>query len=189
MIGLEDRLRRITGVADLTIELGDEGLESIRVRIDEDSDEGTVLEEIRRILVAYGLRSRRPGTDVLTDAGVTTDVGADEERSRPRIVVGPRGSGLVVRLSGSDRDVERTGERSPIGVAEAMVRAVAEWQGQAEPERIAISMDELDGVPVVTILARREGRVAVACASCAVSLAGGIWSAANTVIGELGLPH
>ena len=188
MIGLEDRLRRVAGVADLTIELGDEGLESIRVRIDDGSEESVVLEEIRRILVAYGLRSRRPESNVLEEAAVTTVVGETDEPTRPRIIVGPRGSGLVVRLAASGREVERTGERSPIGVAEAMVRAVAEWEGQREPDRIALSMDELDGVPVVTILARRDGRVAVACSSCAVSLAGGIWSAADSVIRDLALP-
>lgn len=188
MIGLEDRLRRVIGVADLTIELGEEGLDSIRVRIDDDSDEGTVLEEIRRILVAYGLRSRRPSKDLESEIVTATEVGS-EPGGRPRILVGPRGSGLVVKLSADDRQVEATGERSPIGVAEAMVRAVAEWEGEMDPERIAVSLDELDGVPVVTILARREGRTAVACASCSVSLAGGIYNAADTVLRELSLPH
>lgn len=183
MMGLEDRLRRVSGVADLTIELGDEGLESIRVRIDEGTDEATVLDEIRRILVAYGLRSRR--TDAPKGDDTSRLVGTGERETRPRIVVGPRGEGLFVRLTLGDRVVEKGGERSPIGVGVAMLAAVAEWNGEPPPERMAMAFDELDDTPVITLLARREGRTAVAAASCALSLAGGIYQAAKGALAEL----
>lgn len=184
MIGLEDRLRKVQGVADITIELGEEGLESIRVRIDEGTDEGLVLEEIRRILVAYGLRSLRTERPLLDATGVRT-VGEADGPMRPRITVGPRGEGLYVRLTEGERIVERTGDRSPVGVAEAMVLAVADWKAVAAPERIALALDELDSTPVVTMLARRDGRTSVAAASCAVSLAGGVYQAATGVLAGL----
>lgn len=182
--GLEDRLRKVRGVADITVELGEEGLESIRVRIDEGTDEATVLEEIRRILVAYGLRSRRTDRPLLDASGVRT-VGRSEGPLRPRITVGPRAEGLYVRLTEGERVIERTGERSPVGVAQAMVLAVAAWQEVAAPERIALALDELDSTPVVTMLARRDGRISVAAASCAVSLAGGVYQAATGVLAGL----
>jgi hypothetical protein len=181
-MGLEDRLRRVDGVADLTVELGDEGLESIRVRVNEGTDEASVLDEIRRILVAYGLKSRK---QVVTDRVVGGVVGAAEGPDRPRITVGPKGDGLYVRLTDGDRIVERVGERSPIGLAQAMVQAVAEWTGEESPSRIALALDELDDTPVVTMLARREGRTAVSAASCAVSLAGGIYQAASEILAGL----
>lgn len=183
-MGLEDRLRKVQGVADITVELGEVGLESIRVRIDEGTDEAAVLDEIRRILVAYGLRSRKTETSVskAADPGALGDV---EAPLRPRITVGPRGDGLYVRLTEGERIVERMGERSPIGVAQAMVQAVAEWRSVGAPSRIAVALDELDSTPVVTMLARREGRTAVAAASCAVSLAGGIYQAASGVLAGL----
>lgn len=184
MTGLEDRLRKVRGVADITVELGEEGLESIRVRIDEGTDEATVLEEIRRILVAYGLRSRRTDRPLLDASGVRT-VGRSEGPLRPRITVGPRAEGLYVRLTEGERVIERTGERSPVGVAQAMVLAVAAWQEVAAPERIALALDELDSTPVVTMLARRDGRISVAAASCAVSLAGGVYQAATGVLAGL----
>jgi hypothetical protein len=187
MMGLEDRLRRVDGVADLTVELGTEGLESIRVRIDEGTDEASVLDEIRRILVAYGLRSRRTETVDSRNVGPAI-VGVAEGPVRPRITVGPRDEGLYVRLTEGDRIVERTGVRSPIGVAVAMVQAVAEWRGSPSPERIALALDDLDETPVVTMLARREGRTAVCAASCAVSLAGGMYQAATGVLSELDPP-
>jgi len=181
---LEDRLRRVDGVADLTVELGDEGLESIRVRINEGTEEASVLDEIRRILVAYGLKSRKQDK-IVTDRIVGAVIGAAEGPTRPRITVGPKGEGLYVRLTEGERIVERVGERSPIGVAQAMVQAVAEWKGDRSPSRIALALDELDDTPVVTLLARRDGRTAVSAASCAVSLAGGIYQAASQVLAGL----
>ena len=180
-MGLEDRLRKVNGVADITVELGEVGLESIRVRIDEGTDEAAVLDEIRRILVAYGLRSRK-SDPIAVDASNPAALGDSVAPLRPRITVGPRGDGLYVRLTEGERIVERMGERSPIGVAQAMVQAVADWRSVGSPSRIAVALDELDTTPVVTLLARREGRTAVAAASCAVSLAGGIYQAASGVL-------
>lgn len=61
MIGLEDRLRMVDGVASIRVELGDDGVDAIKVEVIPEADEAGVLEEIRQILVAYGLRSRKPG--------------------------------------------------------------------------------------------------------------------------------
>jgi hypothetical protein len=183
-MGLEDRLRKVQGVADITVELGEAGLESIRVRIDEGTEEAAVLDEIRRILVAYGLRSRKTEPAVV-DTADPSALGKTEAPLRPRITVGPRGDGLYVRLTEGERIVERMGERSPIGVAQAMVEAVAQWRAVGPPSRIAVALDELDTTPVVTMLARKDGRTAVAAASCAVSLAGGIYQAASGVLAEL----
>jgi hypothetical protein len=61
VIGLEDRLRTVEGVASIRVELGEEGVDAIKVEVLPDADEAGVLEEIRQVLVAYGLRSRKPG--------------------------------------------------------------------------------------------------------------------------------
>ena len=61
MIGLEDRLRTVEGVASIRVELGEEGVDAIKVEVHPGADEAGVLEEIRQVLVAYGLRSRKPG--------------------------------------------------------------------------------------------------------------------------------
>ncbi len=61
MIGLEDRLRTVEGVASIRVELGEEGVDAIKVEVLPGADEAGVLEEIRQVLVAYGLRSRKPG--------------------------------------------------------------------------------------------------------------------------------
>jgi hypothetical protein len=61
VIGLEDRLRTVEGVASIRVELGEEGVDAIKVEVHPGADEAGVLEEIRQVLVAYGLRSRKPG--------------------------------------------------------------------------------------------------------------------------------
>jgi acyl-CoA synthetase (NDP forming) len=66
-----------------------------------------------------------------------------------------------------------------------MVEAMAAWRGVEPPNRIALALDELDATPVVTMLARRDGRTAVAAASCQVSLAGGMYQVADGVLSGL----
>lgn len=59
MTGLESRLQAVEGVKSIELELGEEGLEGITVRLVEGADEVSVLEGIRRLLVAYGTKRPR----------------------------------------------------------------------------------------------------------------------------------
>lgn len=58
LIGLESRLQAVEGVESIELDLSDHGLEGITVRLAEGADEVTVLEGIRRLLVAYGTKGR-----------------------------------------------------------------------------------------------------------------------------------
>lgn len=57
MNGLRSRLESLQGVHSIELELGDEGLEGITIRLEEDADEMSVLDGVRRLLVAYGTKS------------------------------------------------------------------------------------------------------------------------------------
>jgi hypothetical protein len=81
--------------------------------------------------------------------------------------------------------VAEAGERSPIGAAEAMVRAVARFRGMHRPDRLAIALDDLDGVRVITMLGRRGPRVAVSAAICDPSLTEGLFVAADALVADL----
>jgi hypothetical protein len=48
MTGLRNRIQAVEGVESIELELGDEGLEGITVRLAEGADEVAVLEGIRR---------------------------------------------------------------------------------------------------------------------------------------------
>jgi len=69
MTGLRNRLQAVEGVESIELELGDEGLEGITVRLAEGADEVAVLEGIRRLLVAYGTKAPREPALVSTSAG------------------------------------------------------------------------------------------------------------------------
>src|SRR5690606_3984487 len=67
--GLKTRLESIEGVQGILLELGDDGLEGITVRLSEGADELKVLDGVRRLLVAYGTRPARH----LASIGTTSD--------------------------------------------------------------------------------------------------------------------
>lgn len=192
MIGLEERLRSVEGVADITIELGEDGLDGIRVRITEGSDEAAVLEQIRRILVAYGLRSRRrgPGGErplpaIHAEPESPTAPPAPQGGQDPQVEVGSEGGRLVVRLAAGDRRVTATADPSAAGAAEAMVRVVAEWHGLPLPDHLDVFEDRVGDHPLITLVVRR-GLVAAAGASVAhPSLTRSLYRAARLALEEL----
>ena len=194
MTGLEQRLRDVEGVSDIVIELSDDGLEGIRVRMNEGTDESAVLEEIRRILVAYGLKgsTRRrsastssiPELELEGDGDLVDQTAVDlretigeestslaetlptetpQTETPPRRVsdlpepaIIPAGEHLTVRLSDGARVVEAEADATPLGAADAMIRALCEWKGAAFPSRIAIDRLDIDGPDLVIIVARKN---------------------------------
>ncbi len=151
----------------------------------EGSDESEVLEDIRRILVAYGLRSRQRDDPVgipdLNEGGSIN--GAPDVPTAARFR--PTDEGLVVEVESGTHSVTETGERSPIGAAEAMVRAVAKLNGSQVPRRIALALDELDGERVITLLGRRGDQIAASAAIAMPTLAEGLLRASKELIHEL----
>ena len=202
MIGLEERLRTVDGVTSIKVELGDEGVDAIKVEVAEGADEADVLEEIRRVLVSYGLRSKRPGwrlgsrrgspaiiagtsrDDDALDIGdpVTHDFDLPEP---PRVSVGQGGDGLVISVVQGDRRAEATSDISPIGAAEAMARVVSEFHGLAKPERVAVVMHELDGERVVTLMLRSGGKTALAAELARPLLHDALYIATERALREL----
>lgn len=210
MTGLEQRLRDVEGVSDIVIELSDEGLDGIRVRMQEGTDESAVLEEIRRILVAYGLKgSTRRRTAVSppipelelegdSDASDVPDVvdlrepgevgAATQPLRRPDLpdpVIIPVGGQLTVRLSDGARVVEAASEATPLGAADAMIRALCEWKGAAFPSRIAIDRLDIDGTDLVIIVARRNSTAAVGSSAIRGNLAVALRDACGHIVDQL----
>lgn len=210
MTGLEQRLRDVEGVSDIVIELSDEGLDGIRVRMQEGTDESAVLEEIRRILVAYGLKgSTRRRTAVSppipelelegdSDASGVPDIvdlrepaeveAATEPPRRPDLpdpVIIPAGAQLTVRLSDGVRVVEAASEATPLGAADAMIRALCEWKGAAFPSRIAIDRLDIDGTDLVIIVARRNSTAAVGSSAIRGNLAVALRDACGHIVDQL----
>lgn len=211
MTGLEQRLRDVAGVSDIVIELSDDGLEGIRVRMNEGTDESEVLEEIRRILVAYGLKGstrKKAGTPgaipelELEDDGVERGNGVVEERAPvpseahaheavspvvglPSPAIIPAGDQLTVRLSDGSRVVEAVADATPLGAADAMIRALCEWRGAPFPSRIAIDRFDVDGTDLVIVVARRNSVAAVGSSVIRGSLAIALRDACSHIVDQL----
>lgn len=205
MTGLEDRLRKVVGVTDIVVELGAEGLEGIRVRLSEGAEESEVLEEIRRILVAYGLKSsgrRGRGTQAIPplELGIemplldeeAPDDGSSRESesgavsgSLPKATIRPIEGRLVARLEDGYRTVEASAEATPLGATEAMIRVTAEWRGARIPHRIAVDRLDIDGTDVVVLVARRDNDVVSASSVVDPDLAAALAEAAFSIMDRL----
>lgn len=210
MTGLEQRLRDVEGVSDIVIELGEEGLDGIRVRMHEGTDESAVLEEIRRILVAYGLKGstrKRASTSSpipelelegdsdttvapefvdLRESEVGEPAGLPTRRSDlPDPAIIPAGDRLTVRLSDGVRVVDAVAEATPLGAADAMIRALCEWNGAAFPSRIAIDRLDIDGTDLVIVVARRNSVAAVGSSAIRGSLALALRDACANIVDQL----
>lgn len=187
MTGIEDRLRSVTGISNLSIELGEEGIEGIRVWLQPDADEASVMDEVRRILVAYGLRSRGEGRRPIGDG--ESSEGRPARRQgllRPEdVAVRAVPEGLEVRLEGGDRRIVARSEATPNGAAEAMVKAVSGWLDVPLPDRVTLGRCRVDGESVLTVLLRRAGVASVGSGLAGGSQVEGLYRASRAAVEAL----
>ena len=196
MLGLEDRLRQVEGVSSIRVELGENGVDSIKVEVRDGVQESEVLEEIRRVLVAYGWRTRRPewlsADDPMDgDARLPRFARVDElvhasAPPPPTVSVRHEGESMIVQLDDADgRHVEAAGAVSPIGAAQAMMKAMSEWLGLPRPDRVAVVMHEMDDQKVVTLMARRGEQTALAAEVATPLLHDALYRATDAVLRQL----
>ena len=136
MTGLKSRLESVPGVESIELELGDDGLEGITIRLADDADELAVLEGVRRLLVAYGTRSPK----VLATAGVASTPRSanghhpdepphhevlDVDRS-PSEIVAPAPVKVVSSGATSATLLTQTGDRVELSVTPAGEQSVAQ---------------------------------------------------------------
>lgn len=196
MIGLEDRLRQVDGVSSIRVELGAAGVDSIKVEVHDGIEEADVLEEIRRVLVAYGWRSRRPDWLDHSSEG-TRETGALPRFARmeelveaattppPQVSLRHEGEKMIVVLENESGRVESSGSVSPIGAAQAMMKAMAEWYGYPRPDRVAVVMHEMDGDKVVTLMARQGDVTALSAEIATPLLHDALYRATDHVLRQL----
>lgn len=182
MTGLEERIRKVPGVADVTVELGEAGIEGLRIRVGPGADEAAVLSEVRRVLVAYGLSAsgRRRAPIRRLDA----PVGA----SGARLTVRPLDDASVeVVLVVEGRAHVSRADRSPRGIATAVAAVTAEALGKPEPQRVVVARDVLDGLAVLTVLVRCAGGAGVGAALAGPSLGRGLLRATEAAVATCGV--
>lgn len=147
---LTARLQDIPGVAQVVVDL-DENSGGIHVRLEPGADEDAVLEKMRSLLVAYGLRPRDnqpPSDEEQSDTAPTTEaIREDEsdERLGVDVTITPVVGGARVEVATRKVRSFRVVKPTPPGVAQGLADAWCQVVGRIpfEISRVAIEDGEL----------------------------------------------
>ncbi|MGH8945219.1 MAG: hypothetical protein ACRDVL_03630 [Acidimicrobiia bacterium] len=155
---LTARLQDIPGVAQVVVDL-DESSGGIHVRLEPGADEDAVLEKMRSLLVAYGLRpreSQRPGEDEADAAPEPHEDPGEEpdERLGVDVTITPIVGGARVEVSTEKVRSFRVVKPTPSGVAQGLAAAWCQVVGRAPFEITRVAIE--DGDLVVTVRDRDE---------------------------------
>jgi len=151
---LTARLQDIPGVDQVVVDL-DESSGGIHVRLQPGADEDAVLEKMRALLVAYGLRPRDgEGLGLGRDArpAAATDVEPDHDELGVEVVITPIVGGARVEVATDKVRSFRVVKPTPTGVAQGLADAWCQVMGRIPFEVTGVTIEE--GDLVVTV---REG--------------------------------
>jgi hypothetical protein len=149
---LVERLQDIPGVASVSLNLED--VESgIRVRLDEDADEAEVLERVRALLVAYGVRSPDQGSTEIGNrlAQARAALGVD-------VRISPVKGGARVEVIGTAIRSFRLVPSTPMAIAQGLSDAWCQVLGRIPLEVGKVSLTD-EGVLSVIVTDGKEERV------------------------------
>jgi hypothetical protein len=149
---LVERLQDIPGVASVSLNLED--VESgIRVRLDEDADEAEVLERVRALLVAYGVRSPDQGSMEIGNrlAQARAALGVD-------VRISPVKGGARVEVIGTAIRSFRLVPSTPMAIAQGLSDAWCQVLGRIPLEVGKVGLTD-KGVLSVVVTDGKEERV------------------------------
>jgi hypothetical protein len=149
---LVERLQDIPGVASVSLNLED--VESgIRVRLDENADEAEVLERVRALLVAYGIRSPDQGSMEIGNrlAQARAALGVD-------VRISPVKGGARVEVIGTAIRSFRLVPSTPMAIAQGLSDAWCQVLGRIPLEVGKVSLSN-EGVLSVVVTDGKDERV------------------------------
>lgn len=150
---LASRLGDIPGVASVVVDLDGFG-RGIDVRLEPGADEAVVMEKLRALLAAYGVRRDRQPTmslgrasrnDPLTSAGV-------------QVSITPLNSGARIEVSTSSVKSFRIVAATPLSIAQGLSDAWCQVIGRVPVEVVGVSVDEKGQLTVTASDGERETR-------------------------------
>lgn len=143
MSNLAARLEDLPGVASVVVDLDDAESGGIRVRLEPDADEAEVMERVRALLVAYGVRSAssrlRVGRATFAGEG---DIGVD-------VRITPVKGGARIEVIGSTVRSFRIAPPNPSAIAQALADAWCQVLGRIPVEIVRVGRGDDGGVVVV----------------------------------------
>ncbi len=143
MSNLASRLEDLPGVASVIVDLDDADGGGINVRLDAGADEADVMERVRALLVAYGVRSASSRVRVgrasfAAEGGIGVDVRITPVKGGARIEV----IGTTVRSF-------RIAPPNPAAIAQALADAWCQVLGRIPVEIVRVGRSDDGGLEVV----------------------------------------
>lgn len=142
---LANRLEQIPGVASVTIDLTDTG-GGINVRLEPNADEYQVMEKLREVLIAYGVRSADP----------KVQLGRSSRRARlPRlefdvdVVITPLKTGARVEVFSKNVRSFRVVPANPSAIAQGLSDAWCQVKGRIPVEIISVRIGDEGDLNIV----------------------------------------
>lgn len=141
---LAQRLEQIPGVQSVTIDLTDTG-GGINVRLEPDADEVAVMEGLRKVLVAYGIRSADPRVSL----GRASRAEKPERQFDVDIAITPLKTGARVEVSGKNVRSFRVVPASSSAIAQGLADAWCQVKGRVPVEIVGISVSDSGDLTIV----------------------------------------
>jgi hypothetical protein len=145
---LVERLEDIPGVASVTLDI-DEIESGIKVRLDDDANEAEVLEAVRALLVAYGVRGPS-----------SLDIGNRQSQTRAALGVDvritPVEGGARVEVIGTAVRSFRLVPSTPMAIAQGLIEAWSQVLGRVPLEIARVTLSEDGDLGVVATDGKTE---------------------------------
>lgn len=142
---LMSRLQELPGIDSVTVDLTDTG-GGINVRLEPGADEVQVMEKLRELLVAYGIRSADPKVELGRSERVTeraVSFGVD-------VVITPLRSGARVEVATKKVRSFRVVPADPRAIAQGLSDAWCQVIGRVPVEVFEVSVDDNGQLTVMT---------------------------------------
>ena len=131
---LQSRLETIPGVQSIIVDPDQGPSGGITVHIEVGADETEVLENVRRLLVAYGLHRRSPFPMIRS--------GSDTNAEHYDLSVTPGQGRVAVALARGTRSATRLTCKDPVAIAQAAADAWCQLSRRPPVEVISVSADD-----------------------------------------------
>ena len=175
---LAGRIQDLAGVASVVVDLDDPDSAEIRLRFASDADEAAVINRVRSLLAAYGVRSR-PDLQLRVGRGETKPV------PRPlgvEVRITPIKGGARIEVIGKAVRSFRIVPPNALAIAQGVADAWCQVEGRIPVEIVGVSMGS-NGGP--TVIVSNGTTNAVGRASVSGGWANAIAEAVGTAIGIL----
>lgn len=144
--GLTRRLQDIAGVDSVVVDLTDTG-GGINVRLESGADEAFVMDKLRALLVAYGVRS--PGPPKLRPS--RPSVFTSSQPLGVEVSITPLDKGARVEVSTRNVRSFRVVAATPMAIAQGMADAWCQVVGRVPVEIVGVTRDSHGGLIVTAI--------------------------------------